>query len=165
MCAGPPKNVIICGTKLDLVRKNESLREVQFEEALDLAKRLNCCALIETSSKDDKTMEIVESLNDCFLISAFNCYETSQRRPKAEDQVCNKSIISSTAGPAPTFYNGQAARIGRRTKVQSEAADQYWINDHIGFHDFLQKIQDAVPESEFNGHIPSYQRGRKSPTK
>lgn len=76
---GPPKNVVIVGTKLDLVLKDESLRKVKHEEGMDLARRLNCAAFIETSSKDDKTMGVLDGLFDGFLICALNCYENSIR--------------------------------------------------------------------------------------
>ena len=76
---GPPKNVILVGTKLDLVQKDESLRQVSFEEGLTLARRLNCAAFIETSSKDDKTIGVMDGLNDSFLICAVNCYDMTMR--------------------------------------------------------------------------------------
>lgn len=59
--------------------KNESLRQVSFEEALALARRLNCSAIIETSSKDEKTLGVLDGLFDSFLICALNCYENSIR--------------------------------------------------------------------------------------
>lgn len=69
--------MVIIGTKLDLVIKDESLRQVQFEEALAMARRLNCSAFIETSSKDELTMGVLDGLFDGFLICALNCYEKS----------------------------------------------------------------------------------------
>ena len=67
------------GTKLDLVLKDESQRKVSFDEALSLARRLNCAAFIETSSKDEKTLGVLDGLFDSFLICALNCYENSIR--------------------------------------------------------------------------------------
>ena len=48
--SGPPRNVILVGTKLDKVRGKESKRAVLFTDALKLAKKLNLYAAIETSS-------------------------------------------------------------------------------------------------------------------
>ena len=42
-----------------------------------MARRLNCCAFIETSSKDEQTMGVLDGLFDGFLICALNCYEKS----------------------------------------------------------------------------------------
>ena len=47
---GPPRNVILVGTKLDIVRKKESKREVLFTDALKLAEKLNLYAVVETSA-------------------------------------------------------------------------------------------------------------------
>ena len=62
------------GTKLDLVNlkgptSNNIERQVSFQEAQDLAKRLNLAGFIETSAKKNQKME---DINDCFRILAVN---------------------------------------------------------------------------------------------
>ena len=62
------------GTKLDLVNlkgpgSNNIERRVSFQEAQDLAKRLNLAGFIETSAKQNQKME---DINDCFRILAVN---------------------------------------------------------------------------------------------
>lgn len=109
MLLGPPKNVVIIGTKLDLVIKDESLRQVSFEEALAMARRLNCAAFIETSSKDEKTMGVLDGLFDGFLICALNCYETSLRVQKHM-----AGAAASSSGQAAFFHGGKHGGIGNR---------------------------------------------------
>jgi hypothetical protein len=51
----PRNNIILVGTKLDLVHRKESHRRkeknhVLFEEAIELAEKLRLAAVIETSS-------------------------------------------------------------------------------------------------------------------
>ena len=133
---GPPQNIILVGTKLDLVHKDERQRKVKFEEALALARKLNCSAFIETSAKDDKTMGVIDGLNDCFLICALNCYENSLRTHMAMGG-------SSNGGPPGKFAFG-----GGRAMYQSEAASQFLINDAINFPALYRP-----PHSEFNGKI------------
>ena len=105
---GPPKNVVLVGTKLDLVLKDESQRKVSFEEALALARRLNCAAFIETSSKDEKTLGILDGLFDSYLICALNCYENSIR----VQAMMNGG--SSAAGHDRFYHGGAAGGIGNR---------------------------------------------------
>ena len=66
----PLKNIILVGTKLDLVKSGESQREVQMSEAIQFVKINNLSAVIETSAKDDLF------ISDCFYISAINCLES-----------------------------------------------------------------------------------------
>lgn len=63
----PLRNIILVGTKSDLVRSGEKKREVSLLEAIAFAKANSLSAVIETSAKDD------ENLDDCFFISAINC--------------------------------------------------------------------------------------------
>lgn len=142
MLLGPPKNVVLIGTKLDLVIKDESRREVQFEEALRLARRLNCSAFIETSSKDEQTMGVLDGLFDGFLICALNCYETSLRVSK------NMAGASSSPDKNGFFHGGAVGGLGNRAIFQSEAASQFLINDAINFPQLYKG-----DESEFNGQI------------
>jgi hypothetical protein len=58
-CQGPPKNVILVGTKLDMIKEDESLRKVTFDEALNLARKLNLISVIETSSKDTQRVDLI----------------------------------------------------------------------------------------------------------
>ena len=46
---------------------------------MSLARKLNCAAFIETSAKDDKTMGVLDGLNDTFLLCALNCYENQMK--------------------------------------------------------------------------------------
>jgi len=48
---------------------------VTYEEALDLAKRLNISSVIETSSKNTMDIGMVDDINDVFSICALNCYD------------------------------------------------------------------------------------------
>jgi hypothetical protein len=68
--SGPPKNVILVGTKLDIVKKDPSKRAVTSEEALALAKKLNLYSFIETSAQDQ-----VQEIDDTFGMCAINCYD------------------------------------------------------------------------------------------
>lgn len=45
----PPNNIILVGTKLDLVKGNH--RQVSYDEGLNFAKKLNIAGFIETSAK------------------------------------------------------------------------------------------------------------------
>ena len=47
------RNVILVGTKLDLVRKDPAKREVEFHEAKALARKMRLAAAMEISSKED----------------------------------------------------------------------------------------------------------------
>lgn len=50
------RNVILVGTKLDLVKKNPEKRQVEFKEAKALAAKLKLAAVTELSSKEDITL-------------------------------------------------------------------------------------------------------------
>jgi GTPase SAR1 family protein len=76
-CQGPPKNIILVGTKLDLVDQDESLRAVDYEEALHLGKKLNLSSVIETSSKNTEILGSIDDINDVFSICALNCFDMS----------------------------------------------------------------------------------------
>jgi hypothetical protein len=74
----------LVGTKLDIADQDESKRTVQFQEALELAQSLNLSGVIETSSKDcEKTVGMLDDLNDCFSMCAINCYDISVAKHKA----------------------------------------------------------------------------------
>lgn len=76
--SGPPRNVILVGTKLDIVRNRESKREVLFTDALKLADRLNLYAAVETSAQDD-----IEEINNLFSMCAINCFDISRAKQRA----------------------------------------------------------------------------------
>jgi len=62
------KNIILVGNKTDL----EGNRKVSFEEAVQLAKRLNLAAVFETSAKDGKQVD------DVFFRGVVNCMDYFQ---------------------------------------------------------------------------------------
>lgn len=43
-------NIVLVGTKLDLVQTGKKEREVTYEEAVQFAKRMRVAAVVETSS-------------------------------------------------------------------------------------------------------------------
>lgn len=59
------KNIILVGNKTDL----DGHRKVNFEEAVQLGKKLNLAAVFETSAKEDK------SVDDVFYRSIVNCVD------------------------------------------------------------------------------------------
>ncbi len=60
------KNIILVGNKCDLASGN---RRVQFEEAVELAKRLGLSAVYETSAKNN------QSIDDVFFRAIVNCMD------------------------------------------------------------------------------------------
>ena len=90
---GPPKNIILVGTKLDKVSADPSERKVLFQEALNLARKLNLYSVIETSAKESMRLDTIEDLNDVFSMCALNCYDTSveKQRAKLDDSPSKKS--------------------------------------------------------------------------
>lgn len=120
-CRGDPHNVILVGTKLDIADLDESKRAVTFEEALELATSLNLSGVIETSSKDcEKTVGMQEDLNDCFSMSAINCYDISVAKHKAKMMAQNQISPQKGTGPKSNrtfFYGGQAGIVGTRAGV------------------------------------------------
>ena len=81
---GPPKNIILVGTKLDKVRDDPNERKVTYQEALDLGKKLNLYSVIETSAKEQMRLDMIEDLNDVFSMCALNCYEISIEKYKSK---------------------------------------------------------------------------------
>lgn len=80
-CSGPPRNVVLVGTKLDIVMRDESKRQVKFKDALALATRLNLAGVVETSAKEsNKTVGMMEDINDCFMITATSCFDFLNRQ-------------------------------------------------------------------------------------
>jgi small GTP-binding protein len=61
----PLNNIILVGTKSDLVRSGQKKREVDLSEAIAFARQNRLKGVVETSAKDD------EHLDDCFFISAI----------------------------------------------------------------------------------------------
>lgn len=92
-----------------------------YEEALDLAKRLNISSVIETSSKNTMDIGMVDDINDVFSICALNCYDQSIDKHKNRMGVskkANPSMMDKSNGTF--FYGGPAGVIGARAKVLSE---------------------------------------------
>jgi hypothetical protein len=46
-------NIVLVGTKLDLVKKDKSRRQVTYEEAVKLAHKYGLAGVLETSAKED----------------------------------------------------------------------------------------------------------------
>jgi hypothetical protein len=117
---GPPKNIILVGTKLDKVRADPNERKVSFQEALDLAKKLNLFSVIETSAKETSRLDMMEDLNDVFSMCALNCYDTSVEKQKAKlgDSPSKKSAQGSSQ--KTFFFGGKTGMTGNRAKNHSE---------------------------------------------
>ena len=102
--------------------------------------------MIETSSKDcDETVGRREDLNDCFSMSAINCYDISVAKHKARMMAQNQISPQKGSGTKSNrtfFYGGTAGIVGNRAKVQSEY-----------FFDFEEPFNYKIPESEFDGQI------------
>jgi len=66
-----PYNIVLVGTKLDLVDKSPKNRKVPYAVAYELAQKLNLSAFYEVSSKTSKKFDI----NDCFATCVIQCIE------------------------------------------------------------------------------------------
>ena len=61
--------------------RDESKREVKFKDALAMATRLNIAGVVETSAKEcNKTVGMLEAINDIFMITATSCYDFLNRQ-------------------------------------------------------------------------------------
>ena len=72
------RNVILVGTKLDVVKQVPSKRQVDFQEAKRLAKKLNLSAVLEISSKEEQWTGNGKAITDvasCFMMAALISFE------------------------------------------------------------------------------------------
>lgn len=69
------RNIVLVANKSDMA----ALREVSFEEAVNLAKKYGLAGVIETSAKDG-----LKNIDDCFYIALLNAYD--KRQSTIEDQ-------------------------------------------------------------------------------
>jgi hypothetical protein len=79
-----PRNIILVGTKVDLCRDGpKNKRQVQFQEAVDLAKRLNFAGCFEISNKYNNRAGqqdgFFQRLNDVFGLSSCLCVDQTTR--------------------------------------------------------------------------------------
>ena len=73
----PAKNIVLIGTKLDLVDKRKKKRMVSHGEGVELGQRMNLAGFMEVSSINSPKAEIA----DCFMICAIHCIDETQNNP------------------------------------------------------------------------------------
>ena len=78
------RNIVLVANKSDMA----ALREVSFEEAVNLAKKYGLAGVIETSAKDG-----LKNIDDCFYIALLNAYD--KRQSTIEDQKKSQVEIES----------------------------------------------------------------------
>ncbi len=76
------RNIVLVANKSDMA----ALREVSFEEAVNLAKKYGLAGVIETSAKDG-----LKNIDDCFYIALLNAYD--KRQSTIEDQKKSQAEI------------------------------------------------------------------------
>ena len=76
------RNIVLIGTKLDLVQECQATREVKFEEAVEFAHKLGLAGVIETSSKCD---EQSQTIDDLFFMTACLCQDHKSRNELARN--------------------------------------------------------------------------------
>ena len=81
-------NIILVGNKSDLDPSNK--RKVSFNEAVQLAKRLNLAAVYETSAKSNETID------DVFYRAIVNCVDTFQQAYGINESFTNISRCSKS---------------------------------------------------------------------
>lgn len=90
--AGEDILIVICGTKLDLVRQNMSLRQVELSQAKEFESRdPRVVDVVETSSKEDTNIDSTFSTIAAQLVQK---YQKSQ--PAAEESFHLGSLSSSS---------------------------------------------------------------------
>ena len=71
-----PYNIVLIGTKLDLVSKTPKNRAVPYSVAYELAQKLNLSGFFEMSSKTSNKCDI----DDCFMTGVIQCIEEAKAR-------------------------------------------------------------------------------------
>ena len=90
-------NVVLVGTKVDLLDNHEQNRQVTSIEAQNFAEKMNLAGFIELSTK---LPEYKEEVNDCFRILVLNNFERSKKHYGfaagiALQSDCNQSVDTS----------------------------------------------------------------------
>lgn len=90
--AGEDILIVICGTKLDLVRQNMSMRQVDLSHAKEFESRdSRVVDVVETSSKEDTNIDSTFSTIAARLVQKYE-----KARPAASDSIHLGSISPSS---------------------------------------------------------------------
>lgn len=114
------KNIVLVGTKLDLVEDHPEKREVSLQDAVDFANKFGLAGVVETSSKRDvegKNGNQNENsdpngenefcaVNDCFSMCACNCVDEARRQLMDAVNARNAKIKQNTI---KNFLHGSKA--------------------------------------------------------
>lgn len=131
----PYHNVILVGTKLDLVKQNPALRRVSFQEAKNFSRRLGLAACLEISSKEEEETEAkLTDVSQCFLMSALISFENQLIEQKRAKLMALRTVNASSIGQHTLYPAGGVGQLGPRAIIHSDAGDEkYNVVDNINF--------------------------------
>jgi hypothetical protein len=152
------RNVIVVGTKLDLVRKNPSLREVGFHEAKQLARRLKLAAVTELSSKDDVLLgdgdSNVTEVAACFLMTALFSYKNQVAEMRRARILAAKSRNPSSVGKHTLYPQAAVGNLQSRPPA-TQSEDGNFMAQMKNCFDFNEKTPGYL-QTSYNGEIARY---------
>ena len=149
------RNVILVGTKLDLVRSDPAKRQVEFSEAKELARKLKLAAAMEISSKEDTQLGEKDwgmtEVSACFLMTALFSYKNQVAEMKRARILAAKNYNPSSIGKH-TLYP-QAAVGNMQSRPPNTLSEDYQFNLQVkNCWEFNEK-NNGKPGNSYNGKI------------
>ena len=89
----PVHNIVLVGTKVDLVQRNPERRQVSFHQAVEFAYKYRLAGVVETSSKYNHA----QGIDEAFGICAINCVDQGHHQRADDSQKMSFNSTGTTS--------------------------------------------------------------------